>query len=239
MMCKSPEDFKNNAQKITFTLKNELQLRTHITEEDILDPSAREMVLFCTQLFLYLPYYLPCETIEFTCTLTDVCTKKIELRNDNNVRINYTVGLEGSSDFTINDKKFISIEPGKTEEFPVSFVSRISKPVEAVLMFNNSGDGPKQAAPMVFKLISNVTKRVSVEVISQGTDCNLMSKKKYQLKSQIILPRMQDILSKLNMKNVKRELQPRKRRKVIRNQKMPVMILAIISQNPSIANQTY
>ena len=176
-MCKSPEDYKSNAQKITFTLKNELQLRTHITEEDILDPSAREMVLFCTQLFLYLPYYLPCETIEFTCTLTDVCTKKIELRNDNNVRINYSVNLEGSSDFNIGDKKYISIEPGKTEEFPVSFVSRISKPVEAVLMFNNSGDGPKQAAPMVFKLVSNVTKRVSVEVISQGTDCNLYEQK--------------------------------------------------------------
>jgi len=179
-VSKLQEDFKSNAQKVIYTLKTELQLRTHITEEDIIEPSGRDMVIFCTQLFLYLPHYMPSETITFTCTLTQTVTKTIELRNDNKDRISYFVQLEGSSDFVI-DKKYVSIEPGKTEAFPVTFVSRISKPVEAILMFNNHGDGPKQAAPLVFKLLSNVTKRLSAEVYSQNTDTNLYEPKEIQI----------------------------------------------------------
>ena len=172
-VSKTIEDYKSNAQKVIFTLKNELQLKTHITEDDIIEPSAREMVIFCTQLFLYLPHYIPIDTIFFPCTLTQTVTKTIELRNDNKERISYFAQLEGSPDFVIGDKKHITIEPGKTEAFPVTFVSRISKSVDAILMFNNSGDGPKQAAPLVFRLESQVTKRISAEVYSQNTDSNL------------------------------------------------------------------
>eukprot|EP01022_Parablepharisma_sp_SALTPOND_P034835 TRINITY_DN931_c0_g1_i1.p1 TRINITY_DN931_c0_g1~~TRINITY_DN931_c0_g1_i1.p1 ORF type:complete len:1690 (-),score=186.44 TRINITY_DN931_c0_g1_i1:61-5130(-) len=176
-VTKSLEDNKFNAQKVIYTLKTELQLRTHITEEDILDPSAREMVIFCTQLFLYLPHYIPSDSIVFSCTLSQTVTKTIELRNDNKDRISYFVQLEGSPDFVIGDKRYITIEPGKTEAYPVTFVSRISKPVEAILMFNNHGDGPKQAAPLVFRLESNVTKRISAQVYSQNTDTNLYEPK--------------------------------------------------------------
>jgi len=172
-VSKTKDDLKSNAQKVIYTLKTELQLKTHITEEDILDPSAREMIVFCTQLFLYLPHYIPSESIVFECTLSQTVTKTIELRNDNKETISYFVQLEGSPDFSIGDKKYLSIEPGKPESFPVTFVSRISKPVEAILMFNNHGDGPKQAAPLVFRLESKITKRMSTEVYSQNTDSNL------------------------------------------------------------------
>ncbi len=171
---KTTEEYKSNAQKVIYTLKNELQLKTHIIEDDIVtEPSAREMVIFCTQLFLYLPHYIPIDTILFPCTLTQTVTKTIELKNDNKERINYFAQLEGCTDFVIGDKKYLTIEPGKTEAFPVTFVSRISKSVEAILMFNNSGDGPKQAAPLVFRLESQVNKRISACVYSENTDSNL------------------------------------------------------------------
>ncbi len=172
-VSKTVDEYRSNAQKVIYTLKNELQLKTHITEEDIIDPSAREMVVFSTQLFLYLPHYIPIDTIYFPCTLTQKVTKTIELRNDNKERISYFAQLEGSSDFVIGDDKHITIEPGKTEQFQVTFVSRVSKSVDAVLMFNNSGDGPKQAAPLVFRLESQVTSRISAQVYSQNTDSNL------------------------------------------------------------------
>eukprot|EP00826_Nyctotherus_ovalis_P038520 TRINITY_DN3612_c0_g1_i6.p1 TRINITY_DN3612_c0_g1~~TRINITY_DN3612_c0_g1_i6.p1 ORF type:complete len:1173 (+),score=401.21 TRINITY_DN3612_c0_g1_i6:253-3771(+) len=139
------------------------------------------MIIFCTQLFLYLPHYIPSENIIFECTLSQTVTKTIELRNDNKERISYFVQLEGSSDFSIGDKKYLSIEPGASESFPVTFVSRISKPVEAILMFNNHGDGPKQAAPLVFKLESKITKRISAEVYSQNTDSNLYEPREIQV----------------------------------------------------------
>jgi hypothetical protein len=180
-VVKTSEQRKANATKIITVLKDELKLRTHITEEDILEPSTPDMVLFCTQLYLYLRYYLPCDTIEFPCQLSRNCTREIELTNNNNVRISYFVQLEGSRDFTVEDTRYVSIDPGTVKKFPVTFVSRISKPVEAMLMFNNHSDGPKQAAPLVFKLVSKVTSRVSTATFSEGTDSNLYEPKEVQI----------------------------------------------------------
>ena len=37
----------------------EIGLQTHLTPDDIVQPSARELLLFCVQLYQGLPHYIP------------------------------------------------------------------------------------------------------------------------------------------------------------------------------------
>jgi Calponin homology (CH) domain len=77
----------------------EIGITTHITESDIKDPSSRELLLFCVQLYQALPHYIPKATIEFPAILNDIVTKNIELSNPSKLPIAYYVKLIGSTDF--------------------------------------------------------------------------------------------------------------------------------------------
>jgi hypothetical protein len=109
--------FVKNAEKVLSAL-NEIGITTHIQAEEIYDPSAREVLLFCVQLYQALPHYIPKATIEFPAVLGDEVKKNIELSNPSKQPISYWVRLVGSDDYSI--EKSIKIDPaaGRIEATP-------------------------------------------------------------------------------------------------------------------------
>lgn len=59
------------------------------------------------------------------------------------------------SDFSVEIDE-IKLEPKSTQKVPVTFMSRISKPVQARIVFTSKKEGNTQAAAIVFNLISKV-----------------------------------------------------------------------------------
>lgn len=108
-----------NAKMIIKSL-DEIGISTHLKAEDVVDPSARELLLFCIQLYQSLPHYVPKAQIEFPAVLGDLVTKNIELSNPSKNPISYWVKLIGSSDFSIETDQ-VRIEPGLTIAFPIRF----------------------------------------------------------------------------------------------------------------------
>ena len=80
---------------------HEIGLQTHLTPNDIVHPSARELLLFCVQLYQGLPHYIAKAQIEFPAVLGDMVTKNIELSNPSKNPISYWVKLDGCPDFSI------------------------------------------------------------------------------------------------------------------------------------------
>jgi hypothetical protein len=118
----------------------EIGISTHITPDDILMPSGRELLLFCVQLYQSLPHYIPKATIEFPAVLGDLVTKNIELSNPSKSTISYWVKRVGSTDFSIEQEE-VRIEPGQMVAFPVRFQSRISTVVKGKVIFTNKKEG--------------------------------------------------------------------------------------------------
>jgi len=147
---------------------DEIGISTHIKPADIAEPSARELLLFCVQLYQGLPHYIPKAQIEFPAVLGDLVTKNIELSNPSKTPISYWVKLVGSPDFSVEEQQ-VKIDPGSTISFPVRFQSRISTVVKGKVIFTNKKEGNVQAAAMVFELVSNVYERNSVEIIQKST----------------------------------------------------------------------
>jgi len=165
--CYNDDHLIFNAQRVLESIE-EIRLNTHMTAQDIANPSARELLLFCVQLYQSLPHYIPKAQIEFPATLGDQVTKNIELSNPSKNPISYWVQCDGSKDFSI-EQGDIRIEPGSTINFPIQFQSRISAPVSGKVIFTNKKEGNVQAAAMVFELVSNVHSRNSVQEIPKTT----------------------------------------------------------------------
>ena len=165
--CYNDDHLLFNAKRVIEAV-HEIGLNTHVIPQDISNPSARELLLFCVQLYQSLPHYIPKAQIEFPATLGDLVTKNIELSNPSKNSISYWVQCEGSKDFSIEEKE-IRIDPGGTINFPIQFQSRISAQVTGKVIFTNKKEGNVQAAAMVFELISNVHSRNSVQEIPKTT----------------------------------------------------------------------
>ena len=134
-------------------------------------PDARNNLLLILYLYQNLPQYVPKTTIEFFGVLGQRVVKSIELRNPSKKAINYYVTLEGSSDFKVSSRQIV-LEAGSAESFPIEFVSRFSKQVQARLMFRAQRDGGVNAATMVFNLQSAVHSREPVQTIQvKGSAC--------------------------------------------------------------------
>lgn len=105
------KDFRNLAVDQTHFMRNaecivkaiaQIGISTHIKAEDIYEPSARELLVFCTQLYQTLPHYIPKAVIEFPAVLGDLVTKNIELSNPSKTTISYRVELlPAKSDFSV------------------------------------------------------------------------------------------------------------------------------------------
>ena len=108
-----------NARKLIEAV-NEIGLQTHLAPSDIAQPSARELLLFCVQLYQGLPHYIPKAVIEFPAVLGDLVTKNIELNNPSKNPISYWVKLDGSTDFSTEDE-YVRIEPSIPTNFPIKF----------------------------------------------------------------------------------------------------------------------
>ena len=117
--CYDEDQILFNARKVIDAI-HEIGLSTHIQPEDISRPSARELLLFCVQLYQSLPHYIPKAKIQFPATLGDLVTKNIELSNPSKNPISYWIKLDGSKDFSI-DEECVKIEPGETINFPIQF----------------------------------------------------------------------------------------------------------------------
>lgn len=139
MIATSHEQTLNNAKMIIKAVE-EIGIQTHINPNDIAEPSARELMLFCIQLYQSLPHYVPKASIEFPAVLGDLVTKNIELSNPSKNPISYWVKLIGSSDFSIEQEQ-VRIEPGQSVAFPVRFQSRISTLVKGKVIFTNKKEG--------------------------------------------------------------------------------------------------
>jgi hypothetical protein len=163
----SEEQVMFNAKRVIEAV-HEIGLQTHLSPHDIAHPSARELLLFCVQLYQGLPHYIAKAQIEFPAVLGDMVTKNIELSNPSKNPISYWVKLDGCPDFSI-EADSVRIEPGAQLNFPIKFQSRISQQVTGKVIFTNKKEGNIQAAAMVFELVSNVYERNSVDTINKST----------------------------------------------------------------------
>ncbi len=100
MIATNSDQVMANARMIVKAV-DEIGIQTHITANDIAEPSARELLLFCVQLYQALPHYVPKAQIEFPAVLGDLVTKNIELSNPSKNPISYWVKLIGCGDFSI------------------------------------------------------------------------------------------------------------------------------------------
>jgi hypothetical protein len=106
--------------KLVIEAVHEIGLQTHLSPKDIVAPSARELLLFCVQLYQGLPHYIAKAQIEFPAVLGDLVTKNIELSNPSKNPICYWVKLDGCPDFAIESEQ-VRIEPGQSHNFPIKF----------------------------------------------------------------------------------------------------------------------
>lgn len=133
------ESIQFNASRLIEGL-GEIGLSVCVNSRDFSNCSARDMIFLAVQLFQTLPHYLPKAEIEFPAVLGDTVTKTIELTNPSGGVISYWAKLDGSKDFKM-DMDSITLESKQTASFPIHYVSRISAPVTAKVLFTNRSDG--------------------------------------------------------------------------------------------------
>ena len=176
--CLNSDDLLFNAEKILQALSF-IGLETHMQAKNIAYPSARENVLFLTHIYQSLLNYIPKhDPIVFSCILGQEVIKNIELKNPTKKVISFWVKFEGHKDFSI-ESETLRIEPLGKADFKVKFQSRIFEPVTGRLTFFNKRESNINAAAIVFDLRSEITERLSSEVI------NIQSQL-YQSKQEII-----------------------------------------------------
>ena len=82
--------------------------------------------------------------------------------------------LAGSSDFSIEQYN-VTLEsrgnPGSKARFTVRFKSRVSRPVEARVVFSSAGEADAAAATLVFALRSAVTTRQAIATHNAQAKC--------------------------------------------------------------------
>lgn len=165
--AKSQSELKVLTSQTILDVLKDYGINTHFrSKKKYLEfPQARDMLLFLIILFQNLQHFVVKETIEFSCILGDSVIKAIELKNPlNNRDLEYEIKTTGSPDFIFQGPSDIKIEPGKDVEYQITFKSRITQPVEAYIYFVNKQTGwAKQAAPLVYKLVSKVTGRRSYD----------------------------------------------------------------------------
>ncbi|CAG9335550.1 unnamed protein product [Blepharisma stoltei] len=180
----SEEQRSQNCEKVIAGL-SEIGLPTHFTANDLVRPSAREALLFVLQLYQGLPHYIPKCKIIFSCPLSEKIVKNIELTNPSNKSVNYWVRIEGSSDYTFEAQESITLPSKSTVQFPVTFQSRVTVPVQkAKLSFTNrTTDGGAQGAALVFELISDVKAPINVMQIDFETPLYKLFNKEVEIKN--------------------------------------------------------
>lgn len=175
--AKSYEECLENCLKVVAALQ-EIGLQHPISAEAIAEPTGRDMVMLVLYLYQTLPAFIPKTTIEFKGRLHDVIEKTIELTNPTKKPIHYTVTLDGSPDFTVEQYN-LSLEPkgksGSTAKFTIRFKSRFSKSVQGRLVFSSdrggSASSSTSSSTIVFLLSSLILSRKSIRTHTMITEC--------------------------------------------------------------------
>ena len=176
--CLGAEDYQHNAEKVLQALSF-IGLENHMQPKGLANPSARENLLFLIHIYQSLLNYIPKQApVIFSCILGQEVVKNIELKNPTKKVISFWVKIEGNKDFTI-ESDTLRIEPMGKIDFKVKFQSRISQAVSARLTFFNKRESNVNAAAIVFDLRSEITERISQEVINTQSPL-------YQTKQDII-----------------------------------------------------
>ena len=175
--CTSEEQTQQNATRVISALQ-ECELQFPIAASDITNPQPFDMMLFVMFLFQNLPHYLPKASINFSTMLGQNLTKNIEMTNPSKKAITYQISMAGSQDFYVQDgSDHVRIEPRKSVNVGVEFVSRFSRSAEGQITFTSRREGNVQAAAVVFRLKSKCTgskPRVSRAITSTLYDSSTM-----------------------------------------------------------------
>lgn len=163
----------SNCSKVPLAIK-EMGLTYPLTADEIVRPCARNMLLFVLFLYQKLPSFIPKTIIEFTGALDMEMVKHIELKNPSKLPVVYSVSLEGSGDFHI-DEDTVNLDAkgkeGDMVKFAVRLKARFSKSVEGRIVFTSARDGGAVASTLVFLLKSNITARTAREKVVEETTC--------------------------------------------------------------------
>lgn len=170
-------DTNEYAINFTSTLK-ELKLAFCPTADEISSGSACMLAIITAYLFETLPRYISSTTIEYQTAIHKTVTKGINIQNPSKAEITYRAKLEGSHNYSIaNDT--LTIAPGASQDFNVTFAARTMKPQAGRLILspqrprmiqNESQESsaatsrlnaesrmPSFSAPIVIDLISDVS----------------------------------------------------------------------------------
>jgi hypothetical protein len=119
------------------------------------------MFLLAIHLFHTLPDYIPQQTIVFSCYLHETVTKEVVLTNSTSKPMTYLVSLEAHKNFQI-DNDFIKLEPGRSQNVPITFKASLSRQLTGRIIFRNRKNGHYKSGALVFELKSHVLGRFSL-----------------------------------------------------------------------------
>lgn len=160
---------KANCEKVLNVLKG-CRMDFGATLEGLMNPSARQMLMWVLHLYQALPQLIPKTSIEFNCTLGATMKKSIALTNPSSRPISYMITLEGCDDFS-NEFSQITLDPKSVTQYIVSLTPKFSKPQEARLTFWTQKDGGPLASNLVFLLKSNVKELKAVDTLKVDAKC--------------------------------------------------------------------
>lgn len=164
---------KSNCEKALNVLKV-CRMDFGATLEGLMNPSARQMVMWVLHLYQALPQLIPKTSIDFNCTLGATMKKSIALTNPSSRPISYMVTLEGCADFSMETSQ-ITLDPKSVSQFIVSLTPKFSKLQEARLTFWTQKDGGPLASNLVFLLKSNVKELKAVNTYKMDAKCYEMT----------------------------------------------------------------
>jgi len=141
-----------------------LKLEFIPTEQDILNPSPRNMLLTILSLITSLPAYIPKATIHFEGIMGEPTQKQIVLRNPSKSVLQYEATLEGDRSFCV-DSKTLVIQPKAKTSLPIEFRPRFSRPSKARLVLHSRRCGALTAATLVFEITSGASTFVPIRKV--------------------------------------------------------------------------
>ena len=171
----SPADARVNASIILRAMR-QLELPFPLTEEQLVSPDAREMLIFCIYLYQTLPQLTPITTVLFSGKLGATIRKEVELSNPTAGTVAYNARLEGSSEFSVPFKSLM-LEPRSSVRIPIECEPRTSRTSEGFLIMQSSREGSVYAATNVFRLCCEVAQEMPlVDVGVSGSVYEMVTK---------------------------------------------------------------
>lgn len=141
--------------KILLRMMDAVQCPFAVKEEQLLNPTAVDMLFFVAYLYTWIPQLIPKSTVEFAGKLQEEQVRDVELTNPGKKVISYAARLQGHADFHL-EQQSIRIEPGGTAVCRVTCTPTTGVTQTSNLVLASKRDGGAFAATLVFQLVSKV-----------------------------------------------------------------------------------